>query len=99
MLFLDCPAYLDDERTVRCGLPAEVRYRFTMQPTGGPVESAVIRYAAGHWFGPSNPSPCPAGTRVIGALPQSLLASAVTISGAVMIARTAIGTAARARKG
>jgi len=49
-MFLDCPAYLDDERTVMCGLPAEVRCRFTMQPTGGPVESAVIRYPAGHWF-------------------------------------------------
>ncbi len=50
MMFLDCPAYLDDERTLRCGLPAEVRCRFTMHSTDGPVESAMIRCPAGHWF-------------------------------------------------
>jgi len=50
MMFLDCPAYLDHGRTVRCGLPAEVRCRFTMRSTGGPVESAMIRCPAGHWF-------------------------------------------------
>jgi hypothetical protein len=27
MMFLDCPAYLDQEGAVRCGLPAEVRCR------------------------------------------------------------------------
>jgi hypothetical protein len=50
MMFLDCPAYLDHGRTVRCGLPAEVRCRFTMRSTGGPVESAMIRCPGGHWF-------------------------------------------------
>ena len=50
MMFLDCPAYLDDGRTVRCGLPAEVRCRFTMCSTGGPLESAMIRCPAGHSF-------------------------------------------------
>ena len=50
MTFLDCPAYLDHERTVRCGLPAEVRCRFTMRSTDGPVESAMIRCPAGHHF-------------------------------------------------
>jgi hypothetical protein len=35
-MFLDCPAYLDHERTVRCGLPAEVRCRFTMRSTASP---------------------------------------------------------------
>ena len=50
MMFLDCPAYLDDECTVRCGLPAEVRCRFTMRSADGPVESAMIRCPAGHWF-------------------------------------------------
>ena len=49
-MFLDCPAYLDHERTVRCGLPAEVRYRFTMRSTDGPLESAMIRCPAGHCF-------------------------------------------------
>jgi hypothetical protein len=50
MMFLDCPAYLDHERTVRCGLPAEVRCRFTMRSTEGPIESAMIRCPAGHYF-------------------------------------------------
>jgi hypothetical protein len=50
MTFLDCPAYLDHERTVRCGLPAEVRCRFTMRSTDGPIESAMIRCPAGHHF-------------------------------------------------
>lgn len=50
MTFLDCPAYLDHERTARCGLPAEVRCRFTMRSTDGPLESAMIRCPAGHYF-------------------------------------------------
>jgi hypothetical protein len=50
MMFLDCPAYLDHEHTVRCGLPAEVRCRFTMRSTDGPLESAMIRCPAGHYF-------------------------------------------------
>ena len=49
-MFLDCPAYLDREGAVRCGLPAEVRCRFTMRSTDGPVESAMIRCPAGHYF-------------------------------------------------
>ena len=50
MVFLDCPAWLDQDGTVRCGLPAEVRWRYTMCSTGGPLESAMIRCPAGHWF-------------------------------------------------
>jgi hypothetical protein len=50
MMFLDCPAYLDQDGAVRCGLPAEVRGRFTMRSTDGPVESAMIRCPAGHSF-------------------------------------------------
>jgi hypothetical protein len=42
MMFLDCPAYLD-EAGARCGLPAEVRCRFIMRSTDGPLESAMIR--------------------------------------------------------
>ena len=49
-MFLDCPAYLDQDGAVRCGLPAEVRCRFTMRSTDGPVESAMIRCPAGHYF-------------------------------------------------
>ena len=50
MMFLDCPAWLDQDGAVRCGLPAEVRCRFTMRSTDGPVESAAIRCPAGHYF-------------------------------------------------
>ena len=50
MMFLDCPAYLDQDGAVRCGLPAEVRCRFTMRSTDGPIECAMIRCPAGHWF-------------------------------------------------
>ena len=50
MMFLDCPAYLDQDGAVRCGLPAEVRCRFTMRSTDGPIESAMISCPAGHYF-------------------------------------------------
>ena len=49
-MFLDCPAHLDQEGAVRCGLPAEIRCRFTMRSTSGPLESAMIRCPVGHWF-------------------------------------------------
>jgi hypothetical protein len=50
MMFLDCPAYLPEDGTARCGLPAEPRCRFTMRSTDGPLESAMITCPAGHWF-------------------------------------------------
>jgi hypothetical protein len=50
MMFLDCPAYLDTAGAVRCGLPAQVRYRFTLRSTDGPLESATIGCPAGHHF-------------------------------------------------
>lgn len=50
MTFLDCPAYLDEEGAARCGLPAEVRCRFIMRSTGGPLESAMICCPVGHSF-------------------------------------------------
>ncbi len=50
MMFVDCPAYLDQAGALRCGLPAEVRCRFTMRSTDGPLESAMIRCPAGHYF-------------------------------------------------
>jgi hypothetical protein len=49
-MFLDCPAYLEPGSAARCGLPAEVRCRFIMRSTDGPLESAMIRCPAGHWF-------------------------------------------------
>jgi hypothetical protein len=50
MMFLDCPAFLDRRGAARCELPAEVRRRFTMRSTDGPIECAMIRCPAGHWF-------------------------------------------------
>jgi hypothetical protein len=50
MMFLDCPAYLDEEGALRCGLPAEVKRRFTMRSTDGFLESVMIRCPSGHWF-------------------------------------------------
>ena len=50
MMFLDCPAYLDDNGATRCGLPAEVRRRVTMGSTHGPLDSFMIRCPSGHWF-------------------------------------------------
>jgi hypothetical protein len=50
MKFLDCPAYLDSSGAVRCGLPAEVGYRFTLRSTDGPLDSATITCPAGHHF-------------------------------------------------
>ena len=50
MTFLDCPAYLDEEGARRCGLPAEVRCRFVLRSSDGPLEAATIRCPSGHWF-------------------------------------------------
>jgi hypothetical protein len=35
---------------LRCGLPAEVEVRYTMDSTEGPLESAKIRCPRGHHF-------------------------------------------------
>jgi hypothetical protein len=50
MMFLDCPAYFDEEGSMRCALPAEVEYRYTLRSTGGLLEGAKIRCPRGHWF-------------------------------------------------
>ena len=50
LMFVDCPAYLGRAGGERCGLPAEVRSRFTMNSSDGPLEAAMIRCPAGHWF-------------------------------------------------
>ena len=50
VMFLDCPAYLDRDGAVRCGLPAEVTDRYTVRSSDGPMESAKIRCPRGHWF-------------------------------------------------
>ena len=50
VMFLDCPAYADKTGAARCGLPAEVEYRYTIRSTDGPLESAKIRCPRGHCF-------------------------------------------------
>ena len=50
MMFLDCPAYLDEEGAERCGLPAEVNAQFNMSSTSGPIGNVKIRCPSGHWF-------------------------------------------------
>ena len=74
MMFLDCPAYLDRNGAARCGLPAEVTCRYTLDSTDGPMEGAMIRCPAGHYFnGPvellaldhaGHHDPGPAGLRI-----------------------------------
>jgi hypothetical protein len=49
-VFINCPAYLDNDGALRCGLPAEVEDRCTATSTGGPLESAKIRCPRGHHF-------------------------------------------------
>ena len=58
-IFMNCPAYLENDGALRCGLPAEVAGRHTMTSTGGPLKIAKISCPRGHHFnGPSNTSPC-----------------------------------------
>jgi hypothetical protein len=49
-MFLECPEYMDQHGTARCGLPAAVEYRYTVSSTDGPLESAKIRCPRGHCF-------------------------------------------------
>jgi hypothetical protein len=50
IMFLDCPEYMDRHGAARCGLPAEVQDRYTMQSTDGPLESVRIRCPRGHYL-------------------------------------------------
>jgi hypothetical protein len=50
MMFLNCPAYLNQDEGARCGLPAEVSRRFILRSTDGPLECASIRCPVGHYF-------------------------------------------------
>ena len=50
VIFLDCPAYMDRTGAARCGLPAEVEYRYAIRSTDGPLESVKIRCPRGHYF-------------------------------------------------
>ncbi len=55
-MFFDCPAYLDSQGAARCGLPAEVRARYVLGSTDGPLECAAISCPRGHHF--SGPVEC-----------------------------------------
>ena len=73
MMFLDCPACPDEEGTARCGLPAEVRCRFTIRSSDGHLEAAMIRCPSGHWStGQSSPSRGTAGTSTTRPIPEVL---------------------------
>jgi hypothetical protein len=48
--FLDCPALLDGDGPARCGLPARIADRFTLESTDGPLDCATTRCPHGHWF-------------------------------------------------
>jgi len=48
--FLDCPAYLDEHGTARCGLPAVVEYRYTIRSIEKTLDAAKIWCPRGHWF-------------------------------------------------
>lgn len=50
LMFLNCPAYIDKDGAARCGLPAEVKARYLMDSTDGPLESATISCPRGHHF-------------------------------------------------
>ena len=50
MMFLDCPAYLDEDGARRCGLAAELRCRYVLHSSGAPLGAATIRCPSGHWF-------------------------------------------------
>jgi len=56
MIFVDCPAYLDERGLARCGLPAEIHDPYLVQSTDGPLESARISCPLGHCF--NGPIPC-----------------------------------------
>ena len=50
LIFLDCPAYLDDDCRARCGLPAEVLRTVMAESTGGPLEIVMIKCPVGRHF-------------------------------------------------
>jgi hypothetical protein len=49
-IFFDCPAYLDEDGSVRCGLPAELEDQYAQESTGGQLESVRTRCPRRHWF-------------------------------------------------
>ena len=84
MEFLACPAYLNDDGSLRCGLPAEVTCQFTMRSSDGPLESVMIQCPARHHFNApvefltfeDSSSPSRTGTSTAPAAPETTAASA-----------------------
>jgi hypothetical protein len=76
-MFLNCPGYVDNDGATRCGLPAEVEYRYILNSTDGPLEGAKIRCARGHSF--NGPIECltvqPAAAAVSASPPPPLTVS------------------------
>ena len=54
LMFLNCPAYMDKDGAARCGLAAEVKARYLMESTDGPLESAKISCPPAR---PASPAP------------------------------------------
>jgi hypothetical protein len=49
-MFVDCPAYMNSDGSVRCGLPAFIEDRHSLSSTDGALESMRIQCARDHWF-------------------------------------------------
>jgi hypothetical protein len=47
-MFLNCPAYLDNDGALQCGLQTEVEARHIMNSTDGPLPTPAIPGAAPH---------------------------------------------------
>ncbi len=63
-------ASLDRDGSQRCRLPAEGRCQFIIRSADGPLDSAMIRCPAGHWFtGPIESLTLPTGPGRAAALP------------------------------
>jgi hypothetical protein len=79
-MFLNCPAYMDNDGVTRCGLPAEAGYRYILNSTDGPLENAKIGCARGHFFsGPIEFLTVPVRPAAVSASPLPPL----TVQGAV----------------
>lgn len=50
VMFLDCPAYMDKQGMMWCGLPAVVEYHYAVNSVDGPLEAAKIRCPRDHRF-------------------------------------------------
>jgi hypothetical protein len=54
MMLLDCPGHLGEDGALRCGLPAEVRYRYTMRSTDGQRSQHTGVGVSAPWASPAH---------------------------------------------